>query len=108
VILTGALADAACTFTTLLEEGDASNLSDAAAVADEDMVSQTAGTAPETAASFTQAHDDQVRKLAYVGNKRYTRLTITPANNGTASLLAACCILSAPDPANATLAQPTA
>ena len=93
VILTGALPDADATFTVLLEEGDASNRSDAAAVADADMVSQTNNTAPETAASFTFAADDQVRKLGYIGSKRYSRLTITPAANASASLLAACAIL---------------
>jgi hypothetical protein len=93
IILTGALPDADATFTALLEEGDVSNLSDAAAVADADMVSQTNGTAPETAASFIFSSDDQVRKLGYVGTKRYSRLTITPGANASASLLAACCIL---------------
>lgn len=93
VILTGSLPDADATFTVLLEEGDVSNLSDAAAVADGDMVTQLAGTAPEAAASFTFAADDQVRKLGYTGSKRYTRLTITPAANTGASLLAACCLL---------------
>ena len=34
---------------------------------------------PEAAAGFQFDSDNQVRKLGYVGNKRYTRLTITPA-----------------------------
>lgn len=93
LILTGSLADAAATFTVLLEEGDDSGLSDAAAVADADMISQTSGTAPEAAAGFTQAADNQVRKLGYLGGKRYTRLTITPAGNAAAALVAACCVL---------------
>ena len=95
-ILLGAIADADATFTVLLEEGDQSNLSDAAAVADADMVSQTLGTAPETAASFAFNSDDQVRKLGYIGSKRYTRLTITPASNTGAWLVAACCRLGHP------------
>lgn len=107
-ILTGSLADADATFTVLLEEGDAANLSDAAAVADDDMVSQTIGTAPETAASFTFAADDNVRKLGYVGSKRYTRLTITPAANASAALLAACCILSHRSGGTAATAQASA
>ncbi len=90
VILTGSLADADATFTVLLEEGDASNLSDAAAVADADLI----GT--EALASFTFAADDKVFKLGYNGNKRYTRLTITPAANASAALLAAVAILGDP------------
>lgn len=94
VILTGAIADANATFAVLLEEGDAANLSDAAAVADADMVSQTAGTAPETAAAFQFDDDNEVRKLGYLGTKRYTRLTITPTGNTGAWLIAACALLS--------------
>ena len=97
VILTGALPDADATFTVLVEEGDASNLSDAAAVTDADLISQTSGTAPETAASFTFAADDNVRKIGYRGSKRYVRLTITPAANASASLYAAVALLGDPE-----------
>lgn len=100
VILTGSLSDADATFTVLLEEGDASNLSDAAAVADADLL----GT--EALASFTFAADDKVFKLGYKGNKRYTRLTITPAANASAALLAAVAILG--DPQLAPTANPPA
>lgn len=104
VILTGSIADVDATFTVLLEEGDASNLSDAAAVADADMVSQSSS-APETAAGFQFDDDNEVRKLAYVGTKRYTRLTITPVANASAAVLAAACVLSAPSPAFGNAAQ---
>lgn len=89
-IATGALTDADATYAVLLEEGDASDLSGGSAVADADMISQTAGTAPETAAAFTYANDGIVRKLGYIGNKRYTRLTITPtgANSGDSPIAA--------------------
>lgn len=89
-IATGALADADATFTTLVEHGDAANLSDAAAVPD----SQLTGT--EAAASFTFAHDDATRKIGYVGGKRYVRLTITPAGNSGNAFVAALAILSHP------------
>lgn len=105
VILTGSIADADATFTVLLEEGDVANLSDAAAVADADMVSQTNGTAPETAAAFQFDDDNEVRKLAYIGSKRYTRLTITPVANASAAVLAACCVLRYPAPAVGNAAQ---
>ena len=98
VILTGSLADADATFTALLEEGDAANLSDATAVADADMI----GT--EALASFQFDDDNETRKLGYVGNKRYTRLTITPANNASAAVIAAVAILG--DPRNEPTANP--
>lgn len=89
----GSVADADATFTVLLEEGSASDLSDNAAVADADMISQTVGTAPETAAGFQFDSDNQVRKLGYIGSKRYVRLTITPAANASAALFSAIAIL---------------
>jgi hypothetical protein len=100
LILSGSLADADVTFTALVEEGDAANLSDAAAVADADLL----GT--ETAASFTFSDDDKVFKIGYRGSKRYVRLTITPANNASAALLAAVAVLG--HPANAPTANPPA
>lgn len=69
----GTLADADATFTALLEEGNVSNLSDAATVAAADRL----GSLPST----TFAGDDTVAKVGYIGSKRYIRLTITPANN---------------------------
>lgn len=87
-IATGSLADADATFTTLVEHGDASNLSDAAAVPDSHL------TGTEAAASFTFAHDDATRKIGYVGGKRYVRLTITPAGNSGNAFVAALAILS--------------
>lgn len=99
VIATGSIADANATFAVLLEHGDAANLSDAAAVADVDMISQTSGAVPETAAGFQFDDDNEVRKLGYVGNKRYTRLTITPNGNASAALLSAVAVLGHPQSA---------
>ncbi|MDH4285669.1 MAG: hypothetical protein OEV35_10165 [Gallionellaceae bacterium] len=90
LIATGSLADVDATFTVLLEEGDAANLSDAAAVADADLL----GT--EALASFIFSDDDKAFKLGYKGNKRYTRLTITPALNASAALLCAVAVLGNP------------
>lgn len=75
VLQAGSLADADATFTTLLEESDASDMSGATAVADADLI----GT--EADASFTFADDNVTRKLGYKGKKRYIRATVTPANN---------------------------
>jgi len=90
VIATGSIADADATFTVLLEEGDAANLSDAAAVADADLI----GT--EALAAFQFDDDNECRKLGYKGAKRYTRLTITPVANASAALLSAVAVLSSP------------
>lgn len=100
VIATGSIADADATFTVLLEEGDVSNLSDAAAVADADLI----GTEVLTAFQFDD--DNECRKLGYKGAKRYTRLTITPVANASAALLAAVAVLG--HPAQAATANPPA
>lgn len=91
VIATGSLADADATFTTLLQDGDASDMSDAATVAAAD----TLGT--QSQASFVFSDDDKVFKLGYKGNKRYTRLTITPAANASAALVCAVAVLGDPE-----------
>jgi hypothetical protein len=83
LILTGAIADADATFTVLIEEGDEADLSDAAAVAD----AQLLGT--EALAGFQFDSDNSARKIGYIGGRRYLRATITPANNAGAALIAA-------------------
>jgi hypothetical protein len=81
LIASGTLADADATFTVLVEDGDESDLSDAAAVDD----AYLNGT--EALASFTFAEDASVFKIGYVGPKRYVRCTVTPAaNTGSAPL----------------------
>ena len=97
LIATGAIADADATFTVLVEHGNDSGLSDAAAVADDMLLSQLAGTAPETAAAFQFDDDNEVRKIGYVGDKRYVRPTITPVATASAALLAAVALLGNPD-----------
>ena len=88
LIQTGTLADADATFTILVEDGDDSALSDNAAVADAYLL----GT--ESGASLTFANDDEVRKIGYIGPKRYVRLTITPAANTGDAYISACAVLS--------------
>lgn len=83
VLFTASLADADATFTVLVEHGDQSNLSDAAAAPDSDLLGL------EADASFTFAADDSVRSIGYRGSKRYVRLTVTPANNASAALFGA-------------------
>ena len=88
VIAAGSLADADATFTVLVEDGDDATLvSDGAAVAD----AQLLGT--EALASFQFDDDNETRKIGYIGNKRYVRLTITPANNASAAVICAVAVL---------------
>jgi hypothetical protein len=87
VISTGDLADADATFTVLLEESNDPGMAGATAVADVDLI----GT--EALASFTFANDNKSFKLGYSGNFRYTRLTITPANNAGNAFVSASAIL---------------
>lgn len=87
-ILIGTLADADATFAVLVEHGDNSALTDAVAVPDVNL------TGTEASAGFTFADDNKVRKIGYVGSKRYVRLTITPANNTGSVSIAATAILS--------------
>lgn len=83
----GSLADANATFAVLVEDGDASNLSDAAAVVDAELL----GT--ELLAGFQFDDDNEPRKIGYIGNKQYVRLTITPTGNGSAALISALAVL---------------
>lgn len=80
VILIGANTDADVTFTVLFEDGDDSALSDNAGVADDYLL----GT--EALAGFTFADDNEVRKIGYLGTKRYCRVTITPADNAAGNI----------------------
>lgn len=90
LLITGTQADADATFTALVEHGDQSSLSDAAAVPDSELV----GT--EALAGFTFADDNKARKIGYAGNKRYVRLKVTPANNSGNAFLAAIALLGHP------------
>lgn len=85
IIAYGTLADAAATFTPLVEDGEDSGLSDAAPVVD----SQLLGTEVVT----DQDGDDTIVKIGYIGFKRFVRLTITPADNASAADLSAVAVL---------------
>lgn len=83
VIVTGANTDANATFAVLVEDGDNSALSDNAAVAD----TQLLGT--EAVAGFTFSDDGECRKIGYVGDKRYVRVTVTPSGNDSGNIFLA-------------------
>lgn len=90
VVLIGSVADADATFTVLVEDADASDKSDAAAVADAYLL----GT--EALAGFQYDSDNALRKIGYVGSKRYVRVTVTPSNNSGAAVIGAVGVLGAP------------
>ncbi len=84
LILIGANTDANAEFAVLFEDGDDPALSDHAAVADKYLL----GT--EAEAGFTAADDDnKVRKIGYIGPKRYCRVTITPSGNDSGNIFLA-------------------
>ena len=71
----GAISDAGATFAVTIDDGDDSSLTDAAAVSSTFLVGTLA------AAGFTGNDDNEVRRIGYVGKKRYVRYTITPTGN---------------------------
>ena len=73
IIALGSLADSDATYTVLIEDSDSSF--SGANVDDAYLLGTEAG------ASFTFAADNGVRKIGYIGPKRYVRMTITPASN---------------------------
>ena len=75
LVVLGILSDADMTTTVLMEHGDDSGLSDAADVPD----SQIDPT--EAIMAFDFDDDSSTRKMGYVGEKRFVRLTVTPAAN---------------------------
>jgi hypothetical protein len=90
VVDIGIVNDVDATFTVLLEDCANDNCSTNAAVADGFLI----GT--EALASFTIADNNTVKTLGYKGNRRYTRLTVTPANNSSAATFGVGCILGHP------------
>lgn len=70
----GTNADADATYTILVEHGDNSALSDAAAVPDEYLLGIEA-------MGLDFADDNKTFKIGYIGPKRYVRVTVTPVNN---------------------------
>lgn len=87
----GTMADAAFTTVVLMEHGDDSALSDAVAVPDSQMDPD------EATMAFDEADDLGVRKMGYVGEKRYVRLTITPTGNASALPIAIVAIMGDAD-----------
>lgn len=83
VLITGTNTDANATFAVLVEDDDASGFGTAAAVSDTFLL----GT--EALAGFTYADDVECRKIGYIGNKRYVRMTVTPSGNDSGNIFIA-------------------
>ncbi len=81
VLFSGTLTDGA--YTALIEDGDESNLSDAAAVVDAELLGI------EAAASFMASEDNAVKKVGYIGSKRYVRLSIVSASTSSGGTMSA-------------------
>ncbi len=79
-ILLGSLTDADMTAVVLMEHDDAGGFGTKTDVPDSQM------DPTEAIAGFDFADDDTVRKIGYVGEKRYVRLTITPTSNDSGDL----------------------
>jgi hypothetical protein len=92
-ILTGNLASTAGSFAILVEDANAADQSDHAAVPDTGLISDTYGVAAETAAGFAFSDDNVTKKIGYVGDKQYVRLTVTPSGNSGAAPIAAVAVL---------------
>lgn len=75
----GANTDANATFAVLIEECDTSG-GTYTAVADADL------NGTEALAGFQFDDDNELRKIGYVGNKRYIRATITPSGNDSGNI----------------------
>ena len=85
VIMSGALTDG--TYTCDLYGGDASNMSDEAVCTQPDMLGQ--------APAFTfnkDTEDNTVKKVQYIGTKRYVRLKIVQASSSTGGYINAVAI----------------
>lgn len=91
ILITGTETDANATFAFLIEDGDDSGLSDHAEVSSDYLL----GT--ESLAGFTFADDVECRKIGYIGNHRYVRVTVTPSGNDSGNIfLAGVAILGHP------------
>lgn len=78
-------------YALLIEHGDEANLSDAAPVADADLI----GT--EAAASFDADDDDnKALRVGYIGEKRYVRASLVSTNTTSGGTLGVLAILGHP------------
>lgn len=82
------------TFTVTVYEGDASDMSDEAAVADADLL----GTEPV----FASTDDNVVKRVGYIGSKRYVRAKVVQAGATTGGFIS--CLVAQGHPHTAPVA----
>lgn len=87
-ILAGTLTDG--TYTPKIEEGDESDLSDAATVDASDLLGTIAD------ATLAATDDNKVKRIGYKGSKRYVRLSETSASVSTGGTISAVALLGGP------------
>lgn len=82
------------TYTPVIQDGDAANLSDAAAVEDTYLLGTEAAAAIDA--------DDEIRTIGYAGKKRYIRLQVASTSTTSGASLIGECILGHPEDAPVT------
>lgn len=83
VLSIGTNTDADATFAVTMDESADSGMSGSNAVAAADLVGTYA------LAGYQFDDDTETRKIGYIGNKRYVRLTVTPSGNGAGNIFLA-------------------
>ena len=91
IIQTGTVTDGAWVITVY--EGDASNMSDEAAVALASVIPPVAGT---STVAIAATDDNVTKKIGYVGTKRYVRIKAVQSGATTGGYLAATAVQGAP------------
>ena len=86
VFASGTITDGAYAFS--IEEGDESDLSDAAAVDAGDLLGATGDM------DFAATDDDTVKSIGYIGSKRFVRATLTSTGTTSGGLFSAVAVAS--------------
>jgi hypothetical protein len=96
LVVGGTLTDG--TYTPLIKDSDDSGMSGEAAVTDDFLVTtDDADTAPETSAALAAATDDNiVKRIGYVGHKRYVTCDIVASGVTTGGNVSVIAVLSDP------------
>lgn len=90
VLHTGVLTTGGATYAVTMEDGNAANMSDAAAVSTQALGLN--GTLP----TILQTQPNTTFKLGYIGGKRYVRLKVQPAGSTGAASISAIALLGRP------------
>lgn len=92
VLFTGARTDG--TYTPLIEESDASDMSGSNPVADENLIGTGISTGQEAAAAISTANAET--RIGYVGSRRYVRLSVVSTGVTSGATVGALAILAKP------------